>query len=277
MDAVEIMTKLDRLYCGDPAERQAVIDAVRASLDKQESRLNLISGGSDTGKSSAIREATKGVTESADYHRLSLKQLQSGVGPEGPIPEGIRKLVSVLEIEEEDYFYFYKRKGQPHYVVTPDTISELPPSRPDAKEKLKVVAKLVQTSRDEGFTLNFIADAVILEQELPIFKSDRLSRAAQRKQEHEQGVAELKEAFSDVLAVHALGYNMDSIRETFWTHISTHKKTFVNYLKNDMEIWEKSAEWKAAVDAALAGDRVAYDAAFDVLARRPQLLANQLN
>ena len=275
MDFIKINQTLDRLYCGDPVERQGMIDAIRDSLDREEARLHLVSGGTDTGKSSAVREATKGVTDSSDYQLLTLKQLKSGVGPEGAIPDRLRKLVQVLEIEVDGDFYFYKRKGQPHYVVIADKVAELPPSRPDARDKLEDIAKLVRTSRDEGFTLNFIADAPILEQKLPIFKTDTLSRAAQRETEHEQGVAALKDAFADVLSTHTLGYNMDSIRETFWTHISTHKKPFVDYLKNDMQIWEKSGEWKEVVDAALAGDRVRYDAAFDVLARRPELMATK--
>lgn len=260
-----------QLYFGNDDEQQAVIDAVGEATRTGKSKLHLVSGGSNTGKTSAIDTAADNVYADRMFKELtSKKDVEIGYVPGADeIPAAISAHLQALHDVLDTQHYVFKKDGpKPVYVVM--SHGETAPMNPEALNLLRHTAELVKNASKEGYQLVWVADAPIMNQGAPIFKKSSYKDMGVTL--YQKGLAALTKEFNDVIVSHMLHYDKNNIRECLWDHITGYGQDFLDHIREGRSNWDDTPEWKKTYEAALEGDRKAYDKHFDVLAKRMKII-----
>ncbi len=253
-------------YFGNHDQQQAVIDGIVRETTGGTNKLHLIAGPTGTGKSTAYSKVLDRLDESTDYEQLSTLTSDDYKVPSDKIPKELAELLIEARRELGMRYYVYKHKTKPEYIVAAEDESETNFRNKKSFALLKKAGVLIQRASANDYSLSWVAESAILGQGASVFKPSPTGQSDLH--EWRQSLAELQNTLGDVLAAHRLTYDTQTIRETLWNSITSYGKPFLDELEIHTDHWDDSPEWKKAREAALAGNRKAYDVAIDAMAKR---------
>lgn len=261
------------LYFGNDDEQQTLIDRLAESVRK-ETVLHVVTGKSGTGKSTAIHEAEALIANNPHFSRVmeadelahcephEIRELSAAKR----LPE---PMLSLLENAAQDHFHelnIYQDDSGKHIAVF--SHDETPPGDIKARAFLQDVVETMRTLKKDQVTLAWVADAPVIDQPPDMFKRSARSQAHAKR--FADGMQKLQKHAVDVLKVHELHHDMDSMRDCIWEHAKEDGKAFFSYLEKETLFHDKTPEWRRVVNAAIAGEEEAYVRAFDQMAARAQ-------